>query len=373
MTNIQTLPGLIDCHVHFREPGFEQKGTLTSETIAARKGGVMCVCDMPNTNPPTTTISALKDKVERARNVEDSDIRFFFGVTNDVHLKELEELWTNMSHAEIRSRCPGVKLYLDHSTGNQKVDGAIVQDVFRICAGLNIPIVAHCEDPETNVCDPRRPPESEERSIYNAVERAKMFGTHLHIAHLSTKQGLELIRQAKHDELSITCEAAPHHLFLSFEDEEKLGAFGKMNPPLRTLDHQEALWEGVLDRTIDCIATDHAPHTIDEKKSENPPKGVPGVETLLPLLLTVVAGYWPGSKLLTTHYSLQTRDIERLCFENPNRIFRLGKKKDEWQVDVDMDMEWIIRGKDLHSKCGWTPYEGLTVKGMVMKVSKNSS
>lgn len=373
MSTVVTLPGLIDCHVHFREPGLEHKATMETEALAARLGGVMTVCEMPNTNPPTTTIHALKDKVERAKRVKDSDIRFFFGITDVCHLKELEELWTDDTHRDVRERCPGVKLYFDHSTGNQKVDAAITKDVFRLCAEFHIPLVAHCEDAGINERAPRRPPESEERSVANAIEYAKKLHTRLHIAHLSTAQGLILVQQAKRDGISVTCEAAPHHLFLSMSDEERLGPFGRMNPPLRTRDHQEALWEGMMGGTIDCIATDHAPHTREEKNSNHPPKGVPGVETMLPLLLTVVSGYWPNPTLQTTNYKLQTSDIERLCFENPNKIFSLGKKKNEWKVEVDMDEEWIIHGKDLHSKCGWTPYEGWRVRGKVStKFSKSS-
>lgn len=371
MTTMTTLPGLIDCHVHFREPGYEHKATMESEARSARAGGVTTVCEMPNTNPPTTTIHALKDKIERAKRVKNVDIRFFFGITDVGHLKELEELWIDDIHRDIRERCPGVKLYLDHSTGNQKVDAAVTKDVFRLCAELDIPLVAHCEDAETNERDPRRPPESEERSVANAIEYAKKFDTRLHVAHLSTAQGLILVRQAKKDGISVTCEVSPHHLFLSMSDEERLGPFGRMNPPLRTVDHQKELWHGVMDGSIDCIATDHAPHTIEEKKSGNPPKGVPGVETMLPLLLTVVSGKWPNPRDQISDIKFQTSDIKRLCFENPNRIFRLRKKKDEWTVEVDMDEEWVIHGKDLHSKCGWTPYEGWYVKGKVVNVSQS--
>ncbi|MBI3336671.1 dihydroorotase family protein [Candidatus Peregrinibacteria bacterium] len=372
MTNIQTLPGLIDCHVHFREPGFEHKGTMVSESASARSGGVMSVCEMPNTNPPTTTCVALKDKVARSAQIRDTDIRFFFGMTSDEHLEEFLALWKEAAYESLQSRCAGVKVYLDHSTGNQKIDVAVIKDVFRICAAMNVPLVAHCEDPLVNARDPRRPPESEERSVHDAITMARMYGTHLHIAHLSTEQGLRLVQQAKKDGLTVTCEAAPHHLFLSMEDEEILGAFGKMNPPLRTLDHQEALWGGILDGTIDCIATDHAPHTVEEKKSDHPPSGVPGVETMLPLLLTVVNGKWPHPLRKIRNPEFKIRNIERLCFENPNKIFGLEKKKDEWQVKVDLDQEWVIHGKDLHSKCGWTPFEGWGVQGKIIEVSKNS-
>ncbi|MBM3231143.1 dihydroorotase, partial [Candidatus Peregrinibacteria bacterium] len=171
--------------------------------------------------------------------------------------------------------------------------------------------------------------------------------------------------------LRVTCEVAPHHLFLTTEDYAQLGAFGKMNPPLREREHQEALWAGIADGTVDCIATDHAPHTIEEKKNPNPllaPSGVPGVETMLPLLLTVASGSWPGSTLRPTPYTLTHDDIRRLCFENPNRIFGLGKKKDDATVTIDTEALWTIEAAKLHSKCGWTPFEGWRVQGKVVGV-----
>ncbi|MDZ4285677.1 MAG: dihydroorotase family protein, partial [Candidatus Sungbacteria bacterium] len=209
MKKSHIFPGLIDCHVHFREPGFEHKGTMASESASARSGGVTTVCEMPNTNPPTTTCAAFKDKVMRSQKVRDTDIRFFFGMTNDADLKEFLLLWNGGECESLRSRCAGVKVYLDHSTGNQKLDAAVMKDVFRVCAEVNAPLVAHCEDALINAQDPRRPPKSEERSIDDAIKMARVYGTHLHIAHLSTEQGLHLVQQAKKDGLMVTCEAAP--------------------------------------------------------------------------------------------------------------------------------------------------------------------
>ena len=376
------FPGLIDCHVHFREPGFPDKATMHTEAAAARAGGVTTVCEMPNTDPPTVTLDAFKDKMARAANISDCDIRFFFGATQTPHLDALKQVWTS----DLRDRCAGLKLYFDHSTGDQKADTTVLEQAFELCARLGIVCVGHCEDPETNAAaytfiqkkvdqgdlkmdvslhSLMRPVEAEEKSVAFAIDLARKHGTRFHVAHLSTKEGLDHVRQAKSDGLPVTCEVAPHHLLLSVDDYETLGPLGKMNPPLRTAEHGTALLQGIKDGTVDCIATDHAPHTLEEKQGENPleaPSGVPGVETMLPLLLT-----------LASAGTLSYEDIARLCFENPNQIFSLGRHGIEEGAPakltiVDPSKTWTIHGKDVHHKCKWTPYEGWNVTGRVMDV-----
>jgi dihydroorotase len=346
---------------------------------------------MPNTNPPTTSIEALEDKIKRAERVKDVDIRFFFGVTKVSHLDELRALHIEEKYTETKARCCGAKVFFDHSTGDQGADKETIEQAFKLCAELDIPLVAHCEDSEINaeaanliresnlknvegdvsLHSLTRPSASEEKAVNVAINFAQKYGTHLHVAHLSTVQGLQSIRAAKKGGFSVTCEVTPHHLFLSLVDYETLGILGKMNPPVRTADNCGALWEGISDGTIDCISTDHAPHTLEEKESHSPldaPSGVPGTETMLPLLLTVASGGWPAPKTSRPEgLKFSYDDITRLCFENPNRIFSLGKSKDE-TITINPDEEWIIHGKDLHSKCGWTPYEGWKVKGRVRQV-----
>ncbi len=375
------FPGLIDCHVHFREPGLTQKADMFSESRSALAGGVTTACEMPNTVPPTTTIAALADKVRRAEEIADFDLRFYFGVTEHAHLVSLKELWgaDNQELARLKRRCCGLKLYFDHSTGDQKVDGGIIDDIFAVCAQLSIPLICHCEDPAMNAAAAEqyaqeadvmfhsrmRPPESEGKAIADAISFARKHNTAMHVAHLSTRQGVDLVRAAKAEGLRITCEVAPHHLFLSEDDYPRLGALGKMNPPLRARDHHEALWGGIFDGTVDCIATDHAPHTLSEKQIADPlkaPSGVPGVETMLPLLLSAVA------RVLPCPVDFSYCDIVRLCFEQPNRIFQLRRHGIEEGapanlVIVDPHADWTIRGADLHAKCGWTPFEGWHVRG----------
>lgn len=365
-TGLLIFPGLIDCHVHFREPGLTQKETMATGAAAAVAGGVTTVCEMPNTNPPTVSITALDEKIKIAKRISNCDLRFFFGATDISHLEILRILWTNPDFVGLRDRCCGLKLYLDHSTGDQKAPKGVIDEAFKLCAELKIIVVCHCEDPEMNRADPTRPPESEEKSIKEALALAKKYGTHLHVAHLSTKNGLDLIRAAKKSGITVTCEVAPHHLFLTVDDYASLGTLAKMNPPLRTREHQEALWAGIADGTVDCISTDHAPHTLDEKNCDDPlkaPSGVPGVETMIPLLLTAVH-----------EKKLSYTDVHRLCFTNPNRIFGLEKQGivaglPADLVLVDPTAEWTIHAKDLHSKCGWTPYEGWRVYGKIVPLA----
>ncbi|MEK7218620.1 MAG: dihydroorotase family protein, partial [Patescibacteria group bacterium] len=375
-----TMPGLIDMHVHLREPGLTHKGDMETETRAALAGGVTTVCDMPNTVPPTVTLEALKDKVERAKRITDVDIRFYFGVTAREHLEELRKVFTEESQKDLRARCCGAKLFLDHSTGDQKIDPLLVEEVLGFCAGRGIVAVCHCEDPVVNTARRNeflqvagdfnrrlqdannvrihsllRPPESEEKAVAFILDLAKKTGAHVHPTHVSTRNAMGLIRAAKADGVNVTCDVAPHHLFLTTDHYAALGTLAKMNPPLRSADDQAALWDGIADGTVDCIATDHAPHTLEEKQNPDPlkaPSGVPGVETLLPLLLTVAAGEWPHphSRSPKSEVRLTHDNIRRLCFENPNQILSLGKS-DAPTITVSTDEEWVIRGRELHSKC----------------------
>ncbi|MBU2259416.1 dihydroorotase family protein, partial [Patescibacteria group bacterium] len=216
------LPGLIDCHVHFREPGFEHKGDMKSESAAANAGGVFTVCDMPNTNPPTSSVKAFRDKVERASKITNCDIRLFFGVTQPEHLEELKKLWDD---EKLRKRCPGAKVFFDHSTGDQGASQEVIEEAFKVCAELNVPLVAHCEDaeineeaksvilssakddtPDVSYHSLMRPCAAEAKAIEDAINLATKYGTQLHIAHLSTSQGIELVREAKEQNVNVTCE-----------------------------------------------------------------------------------------------------------------------------------------------------------------------
>ncbi|KAK7198799.1 dihydroorotase [Novymonas esmeraldas] len=390
-TTVQ-LPALIDCHVHFREPGLEHKADIASESTAAYYGGISAACDMPNTNPPTQSIAALADKVARAAATAHAGCQlfFFFGATAEAHLRELEELWTNPAHAALKAHCCGLKLYLDNSTGNMKSSQAVTEMGFEVCGRLRILLVAHCEQSQVNDAAAaqhpydcpashslRRPEESEAASVEEAIALARRHRTPLHLAHVSTAQSLDSVRatRAADPTLHLTCEVTPHHLFLTTGDYSCCGARVKVNPPVRPPRHHEALWAGVLDGTVDCVGTDHAPHTMAEKDdcdpAAQPPSGMPAVEVVVPLLLTVVGGVWPHptapkpTALVEAEQrgrTLTLDDIVRLLHTNPNRIFAL-RQPETPQRTFDLTCEWVVRGEELHSKCQWTPYEGWRLRG----------
>ncbi|CAM37698.1 putative dihydroorotase [Leishmania braziliensis MHOM/BR/75/M2904] len=389
------LPPLIDCHVHFREPGLEHKANIATESTAAYHGGITAVCDMPNTIPPTQSIAALADKVARAKATAHTHCHlfFFFGATAEAHLQELEELWTNPAHAELKTHCCGLKLYLDNSTGNMKSSQPVVEKSFETCGRLQIVLVTHCEESQINEAAAaqhpydgpashslRRPAESEVASVQEAIALARNYRTPLHLAHVSTAQSLDLVRQARAADptLHLTCEVTPHHLFLTTGDYSCCGARLKVNPPIRPPQHHEALWAGLLDGTVDCISTDHAPHTIAEKDhcgaAAQPPSGMPSIEVVVPLLLTVVAGQWPHptapkpSTLAAAEQQgrpLVVDDVVRLLHTNPNRIFQLRQPHTPDRI-FDLQCEWTVHGKDLHSRCQWSPYEGWRLRGRAM-------
>lgn len=385
------LPGLIDCHVHLREPGLTHKATMRSEAAAAVAAGYTTLCDMPNTIPPTVTVAALADKVRRASDIAECDIRFFLGITQPAHAAMLRELFSS-SAAEavaLRSRCCGVKIFLDHSTGDQKIDHDVVDEAFAACAAHGIVLVAHCEDPEQNARaaaqnerthiaahSQMRPALSEQTSVENAIALARTHGTRFHVAHASTEGAIDAVHKAKQEGLPVTCEVTPHHLFLTTDDYETLGPFAKMNPPLRSHKHRIALWQGIADGTVDCIATDHAPHTKEEKTSVAPldaPSGVPGIETVLPLLLSVAAGHWPHpQQSQATCPQFSYKDIVRLCHTNPSRIFSLHKQEIEEDkvtdiVIVDPAAEWTIEASAMKGACTWTPFDGWQVRGRAVE------
>eukprot|EP00796_Vickermania_ingenoplastis_P007015 gene7015-4975_t len=376
------LPPLVDCHVHFREPGLTAKGDMQSEGTAALAGGIQVACDMPNTSPPTQSIAALQDKVNLAAAKCPIRMFFFFGATSAAHLDELEALWTKPEHTDLKRHCCGLKLYLDNSTGNLKSSAEVTRAAFALCGRLDIPLVAHCEHagineeagksvpytgPETHSL--RRPAKGEHASICEAIEMAREFRTPLHIAHLSTREGLDAVRTARREDpsLRLTCEVTPHHLFLTTVDYGCCGSRVKVNPPIREVQHAEHLWHGLLAGDVDCVGTDHAPHTLREKEQpraagEQPPSGMPGIEVVVPMLLTVlIAGRWPHpsapipAALQQDPKKLSMDLLVRVMHENPNRIFRLGlSDAPDPSIGFDVGLEWT---------CGWSPYHNWKLVG----------
>jgi dihydroorotase len=357
-SGLHVLPGLIDAHVHLRDPGATHKEDFTTGTRAALAGGVTTILDMPNNPVPTTSRVALDEKRAIARAKSVCDYGLFVGATEENARLEIGD-WGAV----------GVKLYMGATTGDLLVTD-FASTYRHFAASHRLPVVVHAEDNDALkffASDPararhsaKRPPISAALAVSRALALAEDTGRQLHIAHLSTAREIELVKEAKARGVNVTCEATPQHLFLSTDDEERLGAFGIVNPPLRSPDDVGALWQN-LDH-IDLIATDHAPHTIEEKRSGKPLSGMPGLETMLPLLLTAAS-----EKRLTL------QDIARLTSRNPERVFRIARKGEiavGYDADltlVRLDEEYMLQ-KPWQTKCNWSPFEGQRVRGKIARV-----
>jgi len=327
--SILRLPGLIDPHVHLRDPGATHKEDFLTGTRAALAGGVTLVIDMPN-NPGAPVISpeSLRRKVEAANDKIVCDVGLYYGATPS----------NTPTYNEVAPQVFGLKLYLDHTTGDLKIDELeIIRDIMRAWPKEK-PLLVHAED----------------RTVAMVLGLIPSVGRGVHFCHISEGVEIELIRDAKERGLPVTCEVAPHHLFLTEDDVPRLQGFGVMKPPLKRRSDVDALWAN-LD-VVDMIATDHAPHTLAEKQSEHPPFGVPGLETSLPLMLTAV------------HEGRVSMDrLVEMMHTAPARVFRTGTQQNTF-IEVDTAHRWTIQTEHLQTKCGWTPFEGMSGVGAVRSV-----
>ncbi len=323
------LPGLIDPHVHLRDPGAAHKEDWDSGTAAALAGGFTCVLDMPNNTPPTTTAEALghKEAAAAARARCDYGIHFGAGADNAAEA------------AALAPRCAGLKLYLDATFGPLWLEG--LEPLMAHCAAWpnDRPILAHAEG----------------RTVAAVLFVAELHDRPVHICHVSRREEIELIAAAKARGVKVTCEVCPQHMFLTLEGCGLAPGYIEVRPRLATQRDVDALWAH-LD-LIDCFATDHAPHTRAEKESASPPPGFPGLETALALWLTAAhAG------------RLTLEDIVLRMVTNPQRIFGLRPQPDTW-IDVDLDCEWVDQGSRMLSRCAWSPFEGKRLLGKVAAVT----
>ncbi len=344
------LPGMIDAHVHFREPGASHKETWTTGSKSAAAGGVTTVVDQPNTDPPTITRHAFAEKFALAQ-ASYVDFGLNGGVTPD---------WTPDELLDRPLFALG-EVFLADSTGNMGIDTQLFESALERATEHAVPVTVHAEDAtrfdesarqreDADAWSAYRTPEAEVAAVERACDVATDLDTQIHIAHTSTPAGIDRATDA-----GMTCEVTPHHMFLSRADLEELGTFGRMNPPLRSEDRRQAVYERVVDGDVDLIATDHAPHTQSEKDAGvwDAPSGVPGVETALPLLLEEArAG------------RMSYERVRDLTAANPARLFDLPRKgrieagRDADLVLVDPDEPREITAERLHSKCDWTPFEG---------------
>ncbi|KAF7657383.1 hypothetical protein LDENG_00028210 [Lucifuga dentata] len=323
------LPGLIDVHVHLREPGATHKEDFSSGTAAALAGGVTMVCAMPNTNPAITDPSTLALVQKLAKAACRCDYTLYLGAASD----------NAAILSSIASQAVGLKMYLNDTYSTLKMDNVSLWMEHFEKWPKQMPIVAHAE----------------KQTVAAILMVAQLYQRPVHICHLAKKEEILIIRAAKQKGIQVTCEVAPHHLFLCDENVPAIGdGRAQVRPMLGTREDMEALWEN-LD-IIDCFATDHAPHSVEEKNGDHPPPGYPGLETMLPLLLTAVSDG-----------RLTLDDIIRRLYDNPRKIFNLPAQ-DNTYVEVDLEQEWVIPQAMQFTKSKWTPFQGLKVKGIVRRV-----
>ena len=359
-TGLHILPGVIDSQVHFREPGLEHKEDLATGARAAVMGGVTAVFEMPNTNPQTTNAAALEDKIARATGRMACDFAFWVGGTHDnvADLAELERL----------PGAAGIKVFMGSSTGSLLVaDDAGVLDILK---HIRRRAAFHSEDEyRLNARKGERVPGDptshhvwrDEIAALTCTQRlirlAREARAQVHVLHISTREEIDFLAGAKD---VATCEATPHHLTLSADDYARLGTKLQMNPPVRGPEHREGVWRGVQQGIIDVLGSDHAPHTLEEKAKPYPesPSGMTGVQTLVPIMLDHVAA---GRLTLQRFVDLTSAGPQRLFGITGKGRLAVGYDAD--LTIVDLKRRETIRDAWIASRCGWTPYDGMTVTG----------
>lgn len=377
-TGLYLLPGVIDEHVHFREPGLTQKADIVSESRTAAAGGVTSFMDMPNTVPQTVTLPLLEEKFKLGEEKSRVNYSFYFGATNE-NLDVIPQLDPH--------RVPGVKLFMGSSTGNMLVDDQeVLLKLFRTCPLL---IMTHCEDTaiiNQNIAEFRkrykgqndfpvryhsriRSVEACYASSSKAVELAKMTGARLHVAHVSSARELSLFdTDTPLEQKRITAEAVIAHLMFSSEDYDHLGAKIKCNPSVKTVEDREALREALMTGAIDVVATDHAPHLLREKEGGalRAASGMPMVQfSLVAMLELSDQGYLPVERV-----------VELMC-HNPARLFHIRRRgfiRKGYYADlvlVDPTANWQVLSGRYFTKCGWTPMDEHTFKWRVMRTVVN--
>jgi dihydroorotase len=345
------LPAGIDIHVHFRDPGFTYKEDISTGTLAAAFGGLSCTFDMPNTQPTTTNKQSILDKIQSFTKKSYIDFGVYAGITNN-NIKNIEE---------IAKYCNGFKIYLGETTNSLTLNTENLKVIFNKIETTNKPVLLHAEDNQClikyktlakNLVDyyRSRPTICEETAIRNILRFSIGIASKIHICHLSSCEGLELLRNRPK---YISCGVTPHHLLFSIEDSLEPQSYYKVNPPIRTHFDREALFDGIKNGVIDVLESDHAPHTFEEKEKIffEAPSGLPGVETMFPIFLY---------KAKRDKISIK-RLLSAIC-EKPAELFNIPKGKiypgrDADLIVIDLKDEERIKLDNLHYKCKWTPYE----------------
>ena len=374
-TGLYLIPGVIDDQVHFREPGLTHKGDLTTESRAAVAGGVTTYMEMPNTIPQAVTQKLLEEKYKRASEVSAANYSFYMGTTNN----NLEEVLKTDP-----SKVCGIKIFMGSSTGDMLVDDeSALSEIFKNAPTL---IATHCEDEDTikqnmeiarnrygeNVPISRHAHIRSEEACYisssKAVNLATKFNTRLHILHLTTEKEMGLFNSGKVTDKNITAEVCVHHLWFDERDYIKLGTKIKWNPAIKSVKNKEALWDALLSDKIDVIATDHAPHTLDEKNNTyfKAPSGGPLVQHALVAMLEMSKkGFITIEKV-----------IQKMCHA-PADLFRIDRRgyiREGYFADlvlVNPNQSWVVSPENILYKCGWSPFEGTEFSHKVVSTFVN--
>ena len=384
LTDKHIIAGGIDAHVHFRDPGLTHKADMATESLAAATGGVTTVFDMPNTKPATTTAAHIAEKLALAKERSVINMGFHIGATNEnaaqiAFLVKNGDPETGLRPSDIA----GVKVFMGSSTGNMLVDAeSTLAELFSI---REKPVLVHCEDEEIIRKNTEKAietygdniPFSEHekirsrmaciRSSIKALELAIKYNTRLTLCHISTKEEIEMVRAAKLNNPDIVAETSCNYLWFSNEDYTVLGSKVKCNPSVKTPADRQALRTALCEGLIDTIGSDHAPHLLSEKDAPytKAPSGLPSIQQTLPVLLTIAQQEDIPLEKIASVFSEKAAEIYEL-----NR----GKIQAGWQADLvvfDYGKEFTVKAEDQKSKCGWSPYEGQTLKGVIEAVYIN--
>jgi dihydroorotase len=369
-SGLHLLPGVIDDQVHFRDPGLTHKEDLHTGSLACAKGGVTTFLEMPNTRPATISNDDLRAKLDRAAGKCVVNYGFYVGATPD-----------NVDELKSAERTPGIKIFIGSSTGTLLVDEQ--EALERIFAETTLPICAHCEDEATvranaerlqggrSFADHSRIRDHEAALIATrrAIDLSHRHKHRFHVLHVSTADELDPIceaisRDPDSEGRYITAEVCPHHLLFNADDYDRLGSLVQMNPSIKTAADNEALWQALADNTIQVVATDHAPHTLEEKQQEYPasPSGLPAVENSLALMLNAV-----HEGRLTLE-----RVVAAMC-DAPARVWDIvdkGRIVEGYDADlvlVDLQRRHTVRNAEQVSKCRWSPWDGVTLTGLPVR------
>lgn len=327
--SILKLPSLVDVHVHLRVPGGEHKEDFDSGTAAALAGGVTQVLAMPNTSPPITDETVFDPTDACANRTARCDYGIYLGATDE-----------NVPFSPaLQARAAGLKIYVNDTFGTLRVESLMtMHNHFRAWRGAG-PIVVHAEGLMVPAC----------------IALAAQYNQHVHFAHISRGAEIVAIRAAKERGINVSCEVAPHHLWLGEKDVARLGPYGDMRPRLATEWDRKILWEALKEGVVDCIATDHAPHLRSEKESASPPPGVPGLETTLPLLMNAVQAT-----------RLTVDQVVALTSTNPRRLFNLPEQPESY-VEVELGGLWTLPERGWHTRPDWSPFAGEVVAARLLR------